>query len=708
MTFPLTQRIFHKTTMAMLTLAIAVCTSLAFLSYHYFVHDALVRLSEHSNRLFERLESLHETQLVHYRALLEAPSLAHANLIQINRELDFVINEIDQLAREAHISYPSHRLEQIERDLHQVRRLMTANEQLVVRLVEQLPTSITTERAYQSVIYQLYQEGFTRNRINIVNLMFGLYQGFDKDIDTKITQHAQRLYATALLVMLLTIGFLLLSLIFVHAVKTQLLKPIKQATARVVQGYHHLADIPTSNPECRYLFSKLESQFALIQSLKRQAEKNAREKSDFLHTMSHEIRSPLNAILGGIELLFNHKHPLAKPHIEDMKAIQTAGHFLLSVVNDILTLAKVNHSATEGASSQRIELIDFCHTLSSVFRVDRNAPSSQVFFYVAPNMPMAFYSDERRLQQIIINIVVNALKYAHSSVIRVRLFYDTSSHTLSVRIVDFGKGIPKEAQKRIFNPYVQLSPAANVGTGLGLAISQKLVVQLHGRFSLVSRLGQGSYFRIDVPASTDNDSMTFTQWHSERQAIVPLELSECARPYLHYHFRGSYKVSERSIARRVLSPFEFFTPLDNPLHRQPVHTSLPRLKYLVAEDFELNIILLKKMAQNDDLDFTFVTDGLQALEELKRQPYDVILMDVQMPVMDGIEATRQIRRYPEYNQLPIIGLTAHIQEETNQQCLQAGMDAVLSKPFRLQELQETVFNLLSHRSLIELGSAPSP
>jgi PAS domain S-box-containing protein len=357
---------------------------------------------------------------------------------------------------------------------------------------------------------------------------------------------------------------------------------------------------------------------------KENAENANKSKSRFLANMSHEIRTPLNGIMGFIELLQKHESDPKKRDYLDI--IQTSSKSLLVVINDILDLSKIEDG------NMKIEAIDFnleqhLHELFSFFKSIAETNKITLNFEYPSEVSSHVHTDPLRLKQVLSNLISNAIKFSgENSAITITLH--RNNEILYMSIKDEGIGISEEAQQRIFNPFEQaeVSTTRNYGgTGLGLSISKKLIELLGGEIQVESKLTEGSTFSFSL--------------------IAP-EVSVQQQPS---------------------------DPNDTPVLKGHV---------LVAEDNKTNQLLISILLDELNLTYTLVEDGKEAFDAFKTYPdYDLILMDINMPNMNGMEATQLIRQSGEPRQdIPIIALTANVIKEDVDEYLRSGMNAHISKP----------------------------
>ena len=390
--------------------------------------------------------------------------------------------------------------------------------------------------------------------------------------------------------------------------------------------------------------------FEEMSRLHEEAEGASRAKSEFLATMSHEIRTPINGIIGMNEILL--RSELTPTQERYAKAVQTSADVLKRVIDDVLDVAKLEAGRLE-VEAVEFDLAETIEQAVSSLQHAAERAQIEVRCEVRPDVPPRVIGDPVRLRQILLNIVGNAVKFTeHGFVaITVSAVAAKAGPMLSFRVQDTGPGIAPDVQRKLFGKFTQADSSIARrfgGTGLGLAISRQLVELMGGEIGLDSHLGEGSNFWFSIPLRVS------VVGEDEPSAVAP------QRPPIDLETAGP--------------------PVKAPLNP---HQTRP-LRILVAEDNEINQMLIETLLTEMGHEVTIVGDGAGAIDAAETRAYDLVLMDVQMPGMDGISATREIRR--RNNDVPVVALTAHVLVHERQAMLDAGMQDHLAKPLAVADL----------------------
>ncbi|MEI8311698.1 MAG: PAS domain S-box protein [Verrucomicrobiota bacterium] len=399
-----------------------------------------------------------------------------------------------------------------------------------------------------------------------------------------------------------------------------------------------------------------------------------RAKSEFLAIMSHELRTPLNGVLGFAELLA--ETPLSAEQMGFARIISQSGNHLLQVVNDILDFSSIEkgHVPLESAPVAIASLVESSVVPSRKAASDKGL---ELLCEMAPGLPEQIAGDERRIRQILINLIGNAVKFTArgSVVVRVAPSSLAGRPALDFSVEDTGTGIHGETIGLLFKPFVQEDMTLHrpfEGTGLGLAISQRLAEAMGGAITVQSALGQGSTFTLHLPLEAPG-----------AEGIPPAPAKPLP-PATDSAKTGGAPNTGRISGMGILPMRDFPNMGKMPMPR--FSAKLPVLggaPVLVVEDDDSNSDLVGKMLHVLGFRAEFAFDGQQAVQAFAPGKYIAILMDMQMPVMDGLAATRKIREIEGVSgaRVPIIAVTANVMPGDLERCLAAGMDDFLSKPF---------------------------
>ncbi|MEX2319702.1 MAG: response regulator, partial [Saccharospirillum sp.] len=383
-------------------------------------------------------------------------------------------------------------------------------------------------------------------------------------------------------------------------------------------------------------------------NLRLAAEKANRVQADFLANMSHEIRTPLNGIIGTIQLLAESRHESERQSL--IGTLEQSSEALLSQINDVLDYSRLD-SGHQRLDNQPFDLVKLIESSTRVFYAQARAKDIGLNFVPPPQASAWVNADDAKIRQILLNLVGNAIKFTGHGTVEVSMDLQDKEeeYGLCLRVRDTGIGISRSKQVLLFQPFHQADASTSRrygGTGLGLAISQQLAQLLGGRIELDSQFGRGSEFRLVLTLPTIEPPAT-------QLGVTP-------------------------------GPEQFTGSLSGSV--------------LVAEDNPVNQTIARRMLEKAGITVTLVSDGHQVLERCARHRFDLILMDVQMPGLDGLEATRQLKARGDPT--PIVALTANATQESHQTCLEAGMSDFITKPFRYQQLQRVLHLYLGGNQLI--------
>ncbi len=367
----------------------------------------------------------------------------------------------------------------------------------------------------------------------------------------------------------------------------------------------------------------------------------ARMKSEFLTNMSHELRTPLNSIIGFAEVLLDDAK-LSPGQTDDLRAINTSGKLLLSIINDVLDLSKLEQGKI-AFNNTAVHIPEVLESVKAMFTHECKKKAIEFKTFIDPCMPEAVSADEFRLKQILVNLTGNAVKFTDSGFVEISAHIKERSDsevTVRFEVRDSGIGIAKDKLDQIFDSFTQADGSITRmygGTGLGLTISTKLATCMDGRLTVESQVGCGSLFTL----------------------LATFRLANL-----------------QEISQRIEESNTF------KLTQAVPHSQNRARKILLAEDNPVNQRLVKAILDKQGYCVSVADDGKQAIELAAAEKFDLILMDLQMPVLGGLEAFKELRGNPATAHVPVLALTAHAFDEQKNECARAGMDGYITKPIQ--------------------------
>jgi signal transduction histidine kinase/ActR/RegA family two-component response regulator len=404
------------------------------------------------------------------------------------------------------------------------------------------------------------------------------------------------------------------------------------------------------------------------------AEAANRGKSQFLANMSHELRTPFNGLMGMLGLL--HTTPLTAQQADYIETAQASASHLLTLLNDVLDVSALE----TGKLTLKPAHCDLDRLLADVQALMHPLAKAKglEFHLQRPVVPLqAVLADETRLKQILFNLVNNAIKFTDAGQVCLTVAQSLradASVELAIAIQDTGIGMDTKAMERLFQRFSQVDGSSTRrfgGTGLGLEVSQSLARMMQGEITVSSVPGQGSTFtvRVHLPLSMAPESVPVAVAES-----VPMDVPPSATAQVTQEQGPLGQVATAAL----------------PAQANPAPTQVP-MRVLVVEDHPINQKLVGALLGRMDCQTTFCENGQLAVEQVQQHPFDLVLMDVNMPVMDGLTATRQIRALPgTVSTIPVVVLTADVMNDARDAALAAGADDFLSKPVKFDQLRSAV------------------
>ena len=475
--------------------------------------------------------------------------------------------------------------------------------------------------------------------------------------------------------LLTALVFSLVTIIVAYSIISNLIKTNRNIV-KVLEGFTQELETKVEQRT-----AQLEESIENTEAALSQAQNANKAKSRFLANMSHELRTPLNAILGFTQLMCRDS-TIGKEHRENIQIINRSGEHLLKLINDILEMSKIEVGQIT-LNEVKFDLYKMLKSIEEMLRLKAEAKKLDLTFNIAKNVPRYIHTDEGKLRQIIINLLGNALKFTEQGAIALTvelredtkqaadnidfLFSDTYALHFAVR--DTGPGIAETEMEQLFSPFEQtrIGRVSNEGTGLGLSICQKFVELMGGNLKVESVVGKGSIFSFEI--------------------LIKLQDTEISQVFNNI---------EPQPTRRVIG----------------IAPGQPQYKILAVDDVPASRLLLRKMLRGIGFAVKEAGDGQEAVDIWQQWHPDLILMDMRMPIMDGYEATKQIKSQPQGKKTIVVALTASAFEEERVVILSAGCDDFMRKPFYEAELVDKIGKYLNieyvYEEIVDISNEPAP
>lgn len=497
---------------------------------------------------------------------------------------------------------------------------------------------------------------------------------------------------------------------------------------------------------------------------KEKAEASNRAKTIFLSNMSHEIRTPMNTIVGMTDILLREEQ--TKQTREYLNSIKNSGETLLTIINDILDFSKIESGKME-IIEEEYEPMSMFHDLAMMFINRIGDKRVELLYDIDPDMPAKLYGDDQRIRQIVINLVNNAIKFTENGYVKLSVQMqksDGDNAGLTFRVEDTGQGIREENREKLFESFEQLDTRKNhniEGTGLGLAISKQLVELMGGNLDYTSTYGEGSCFFFTIsqrivdsrPAARIKEEAARSiigikianeylkssilqlasayrveciDLESEADKTVDFIITDCKRIVteeertrlaansgrlciLQNPMIGVCSDKTAVVVNKPIYSLNFCQLLNheetryNSAFKGEKHFVASQASILIVDDNAMNLKVAKGLLAPYQMQIDTAEDGKEALGKVQQKHYDIVFMDHMMPIMDGIEATREIRKLPEerYRELPIVALSANATAEARELFIKEGMSDFVSKPIKTKQLIKCILKWLPEELVTE-------
>ncbi len=443
----------------------------------------------------------------------------------------------------------------------------------------------------------------------------------------------------------------------------------EQLEQRVIERTDELRD--TNSQLLAEIEIRRKTEQQLIKA-KDEAESANKAKSTFLAKVSHELRTPLNGIIGISSILLTDE--LSPKQRKFLEMVKFSADGLLDIINDILDFSKIEAGKLQ-ISNSIFSIRTLIENVLELYKQSAMTKKINLFSQIDSNVPEFYNSDAGRIRQVLLNLISNALKFTEQGEVNIKISLDSEDNNfveLLFEVSDTGIGIAENKLAMLFHSFSQVDDSLTRrygGTGLGLTISKEIIELMGGKIWVESRLGVGSTF----------------------------------------YFRLKLEVSTKERFDNVMPKTEHTQSL--PSKEDIDTTALPReLKVLIVEDSPINQEVLKQRLLKFKWDISIANNGIEAIESFQKNKFDLIFMDIQMPEMDGLEATELIRKYESdnaYSPVTIIGLTAHVFEEQVIEAKSAGMNECITKPFKMEEILELVSKYLGNNDNNTVDNDPN-